>query len=685
MSVPEYNYITRILSMNKKLVYPFYFLLILLHSCTECGSSSAGSSANAGTVTTFAGGLSGTSDAIATTVSFNVPLGVAVDDSGNVYVADTNNNLIRKITSAGKAATLAGSGIAGSANGTGTAASFNSPGGIAVDVSGNVYVADCYNNMIRKITSDGAVTTLAGSGTQGSANGTGTTASFNSPGGIAVDASGNVYVADYGNDRIRKISSAGMVSTLAGSEYGNEDAIGTSAKFREPRGVAVDASGNVYVVDTGNNRIRKITAKGEVTTLSGFSYGNEDGTTYASFHSPEGIAADASGNVFVADTVNNEIRKITNGGVVTTLAGSESAGKNNGKGTAAKFHMPRGVAVDASGNLYVADTGNNLIRKITSAGVVTLFAGISSGSANGIGTDASFYRPAGVAVDASGNLYIADRDNHLIRKITSKGAVTTLAGSGLPGNTDGIGTAAKLNSPWGIAVDASGNVYVADTGNHVIRKITAGVVSTLAGSGAAGNVNGKGAAARFKSPRGVAVDAKGNVYVADYGNRLIRKITADGVVSTLADAQSKTYVDAMGPSSLYNTPAGVAVDSSGNVYVADGNMILEINPSGNVTALAGSRAPGNSDGKKTAARFYYPCGLAIDAYGNIYIADSMNNRVRKISADGTVSTLAGSGAPDYIDGEGSAAAFNSPLGVAVDSNGAVYVVDTGNHLIRKIQ
>jgi len=213
--------------------------------------------------------------------------------------------------------------------------------------------------------------------------------------------------------------------------------------------------------------------------------------------------------------------------VVTTLAGSGSQGSANGTGTAASFAWPAGAAVDGSGNVYVADTFNHLIRKITSAGVVTTLAGTgSSGSANGTGTAASFNNPWGVAVDGSGNVYVADQSNHLIRKITAAGVVTTLAGTGSAGSANGTGTAASFNYHWGVAVDGSGNVYVGDSNNHLIRKITsAGVVTTLAGSGSSGSADGTGTAASFRYPTGVAVDGSGNVYVGDLGNHLIRKIT----------------------------------------------------------------------------------------------------------------------------------------------------------------
>lgn len=330
------------------------------------------------------------------------------------------------------------------------------------------------------ITTNGTVTTFAGSGAAGFGNGTGTSATFSNPNGVTVDATGNVYVADQANNSIRKITSAGTVTTVTtlsgnGNSGRTNSAIGVSALYNGPTGVAVDAAGAaVYVADYGNNEIRKIitaagTTNGTVTVLAGSATGltgKADGTgTAAFFNGPAGVAVDATGNVYVADFNNNLIRKITAAGVVTTLAGS-TAGNTNGTGIAASFNGPRSVAVDATGNVYVADANNNLIRKITPAGVVTTLAGNGSiGNADGAGTAASFYYPAGVAVDAAGNVYVADANNNLIRKITPAGTVSSVAGSGY------LVLRTPFNGPTGVAVDAAGTIYVADAYRQLIQKV----------------------------------------------------------------------------------------------------------------------------------------------------------------------------------------------------------------------
>jgi hypothetical protein len=588
----------------------------------------------------------------------------------------------------------------GSADGTGAAARFAWPHGVAVDGAGNVFVVDSSNHTIRKITPAGAVTTLAGTaGSKGSADGTGAAARFNFPSGVAVDGAGNVFVADGSNNTIRKVTPTGVVTTLAGSPglSGSADSTGAAARFNSPSGVAVDGAGNIFVVDSGNNTIRKVTPSGVVTTLAGSpGGGSADGTGAAArFWGPEAVAVDGAGNVFVADSTNDTIRKITPTGAVTTLAGSANAsGSADGTGAAARFYVPLGVAVDGAGNVFVADSYNGTIRKITPAGVVITLAGSAdaSGSADGTGAAARFWEPSGVAVDGTGNVFVADTDNNTIRKITPAGVVTTLAGTAdSSGSTDGTGAAARFDTPYGVAVDGSGNVFVADSGNDTIRKITpSGVVTTLAGTaGSLESADGTGAAAGFAWPEGVAVDGAGNVFVAE-GLHTIRKITSSGVVTTLAGtADSFGSADGTGAAARFNGPYGVAVDGAGIVFVADSynNTIRKITPAGVVTTLAGSAAadPGSADGTGPAARFNFPQGVAVDGAGNVFVADSGNNTIRKVTPSGVVTTLAGTaGLSGSADGTGAAARFNGPQGAAVDGAGNLFVADTGNNAIRKI-
>ena len=328
-------------------------------------------------------------------------------------------------------------------------------------------------------------------------------------------------------------------------------------------------------------------------------------------------------------------------GTVSTLAGSVGTmGSTDGTGAAARFGQIRGMAVDANGILYIADASNSTIRKVSPlTGAVTTLAGLagSPGSADGTGSAARFNIPAGVAVDAGFNVYVADQNNNTIRKINPAGTVTTLAGlAGTSGSTDGSGSAARFNAPASIAVDNTGTIYTGEGINQTIRKITpAGVVSTLAGlAGNAGSADGIGSAARFNNPVGMAVDANGVIYVADVVNRTIRKVTATGMVTTLAGTAGVSgSADGTGPAAQFGAPTNVTVDGSGNVYVTDGqnSTIRKVTPTGTVTTIAGiTGVRGSTDGATTVALFNGPMGITADTNGTLYVGDTQNFTIRVI-------------------------------------------------------
>ena len=652
-----------------------------------------------------------------------------MDSAGNVYVADTNNCTIRKVTPAGVVSTLAGTtDIKGHHNDTGTAATFSFPVGVAANSQGNLYVADTYNNMIRKVVIQSAVvSTLAGAaGNSGYADGTASAALFNGPTGVAVDnTSGNLFVTDTGNNTIRKIdTTAGTVSYFTGAGFtgnsGNKDGVPRVGGFTGPTGIAIDASGNLWVVDTGNHAVREVDTSGNITTPVGATQvtGDEDGVGYAArFFAPNGISVDASGNFYVADTGNNAIRKIVSGTTVSTLAGPVSnRGSTDGAGSAARFSIPTGIASDSVGNVYVADSGNNTIRKITPAGVVSTLAGVA-GDLNGE-TDTTatsvglFATPVGIALDNMGNLFIADLGADTIRLVTPGGIVSTLAGMvATSGSSDGIGTAANFNGPNSLAAHTDPStgtttVYIADGGNSTIRQMvvtpgnTAGIVTTLAGSaGTSGSSDGVGSTASFNDPEAVAIDSSGSIIVADTGNQTIRKITPTGAVTTMAGSVGiRGAIDATGTASQFNAPYGLAIASDGSIYVADtyNYVIRKITPAGVVTTLTGtSGSAGHADGPPGTARFDVPHSVVANEDGYLYVTDTGNDMIRRVSltADssgnppGTVTTVAGipsSGSMGSSDGPRAEVRFSEPNGVAVASDGTIYVGDTFSATVRKI-
>lgn len=638
-------------------------------------------------------------DGVGTGAGFARPASVAVDSSGNVWVADTDSQTIRRISPAGIVSTIAGSvEQPGSDDGTGASARFFGPEGVAVDAAGNAYVADAQNATIRRVAPDGTVSTLAGkAGVRGSSDGPVSNALFHTPVGVAVDPSGAVWVSDSWNQTIRRVAN-GQVTTVAGSagQSGSADGTGAAARFDLPSGIAVDAAGNVFVADYTNHTIRRVTPAGVVTTIAGSAgiSGSANGTgSAARFRQPTGVAVDSGGNVYVADQSNNTIRRITPAGLVTTFAGTpDNAGSVDGVGSAARFFLPKQVGVDAAGNVWVADTGNSTVRRITPAAAVTTIAGSPSrsGYQDGTGNAVRFNAPQQIAIDASGSVVVTDSGNHLIRRVTGE-TVSTVAGTAeSPGTTDGPAASARFRDPLGAAIDPSGNIYVADWGNHTIRRIAPnGAVTTFAGSpGQSGSTDGIGASARFHGPRALAAGTDGSIWVTDRENHTIRRITAGGAVSTIAGSPGQSgNADGTGGAARFTFPHGIAAAPDGNLIVSDwGNhTIRRVTPAGVVTTLAGSPgASGVADGVGAVARFSGPQGVAVDADGDVWITDSWNHTIRKLDSTGAVTTVAGM--PRSVgsrDGRGSASRFNNPIGIATAGD-AIWVADTLNHSIRRV-
>jgi sugar lactone lactonase YvrE len=620
----------------------------------------------AGELTLLAGnvGGNGNCDGWGPYARFNGPNGLAIDSADNLYVADTSNLVVRKVTPGAAVSTFAGlANTSGTDDGARTAARFAQPLDAAATSDGTLYVADNNSHTIRRVTRDGVVSTFAGSaGASGFVNGSGAAARFNRPVSVAVDGAGNVYVADTGNFALRKITPAGEVSTLAGGAFADPPADGTggAASFGRYYGLAAAADGTVWVAD--QTTIRRVSAGGVVTTIAGVRdvRGSSDGTGAAArFESIVGLALAPNGDLVVADQGAHTIRRVTPAGVVTTIAGRSGVqGSADGAALQATFKQPADVAVDRAGNVFVIDYGNFTVRRLSTAGVVSTFAGSPKvlGSVDGTGTAAQFFFPNALARDAAGNVYAAESGNNVVRRIAPDGSTSTLAGTApLSGSTDGTGAAARFRSPQGIAVDGAGNLFVADTENSVIRRVTPqGVVTTFAGAtGVTGSADGSLANARFDRPRGIAIDAQGDLYVSDTRNRTVRKIfVASGQVVTLAGTAGVSgSADGVGAeaqfggggANIYHGPEHVTVDQAGNVYVADiaSLTIRKITPGGVVTTLAGSAGQsGTADGTGAAARFRAPRGLAVDDAGSLYVTDF--ERVRRIdTATGAVTTVVG--------------------------------------------
>jgi hypothetical protein len=645
-------------------------------------------------------GGAGRVDGAPARAQFASPTGIALEASGQAVITD-GYGTIRRLGLDGRVSTLAGP-SAGSIYYSG-----------AIDGSGNLYVVDNYNALILRRTPDGTVTTFAG-GAAARTDGTGTAAGFASPVGIAYSAAdGFLYVSDLST--IRRITTAGVVTTLAGSAtgFGSTDGACASARFRRLYGMTVDPSGNLFVTDYFDDTVRRVALPAcTVGTIAGLP-GNEgaaDGNgSVARFRQPIGVAADAAGNVYVADTWNSTIRRVSSNGDVVTLAGvAQATGSVDGTGSAARFDRPWGLAVEAGGTLLVADTYNNTVRRMTTDGVVTTVAGTVAlkGGTDGTGSAARFDAPRGLALGAGDAVYLADSSGQVIRKVTASGVVTTVAGAyGVSGTADGAAADARFTSPAGMAVDASGTVYVADSGSHTIRKIALdGTVSTLAGlARTPGTADGSGSGARFTYPHGLAVDADGNVFVADSGNNAIRRVTPAGVVTTyagLTGSQAAAVDGTAGPGGTARLarPEALAFDAGGNLFVADfgSATVRKITPSGSVTTVGGTLYEfGTADGAAAAARLGGVTGITVDASGHLYVTDGasvpvpdnpdltdVHPTLRTIAPDGTVTTIAGTGVIGHVDGYSGRALLGPMYGIARDSRGRLIVGDTAANAVR---
>lgn len=556
----------------------------------------------------------------------------------------------------GQVSTIAGSGIPGYFNSNGTAAQFRLPEAIVADAAGNLYVADAGNNVIRKITPAGVVTTLAGSATGASGNmdGLGTAALFSEPDGIAIDAAGNLFVSDYTNNAIREITPAGLVSTFVTGING-------------PSGLCFDGSGNLLVAEQAASLIIKITPAKVITTISGSTYGyfNSPTAAAAQFEDPSDIQIDGAGNIFVADYLNNALRKITPAGTVTTLAGSNAYGNTgayaDGAGTAAQFNNLTGVAIGSGDIIYVSDLLNNDIRRVMPDGTVTLVAGSAtqaSGTADGLASSALFFHPVDLYIDATGTGYVADSRNGMIRKILLTGySIDRTLPPGLSFNTatgaiSGTPTAATSGTPYTItAYNATGNF-------SVTLNIATGTPATPA------------------VPRPHIAYQTPQTYTTNVPITPLAPVSTGGVVpptlfgrvTTFAGHLSASgHADATGTASLFDNLWGIDKDAANNLYVSDNSYIRKITPGAVVTSLAGG-PPGNS-----AAGFLNIAGLAVASSGNVFVGDINSLVVKKTTPAGVVSTFAGTGITSF-----------NPVGVTSDPSGNIFIADQANSVIRKI-
>jgi uncharacterized protein (TIGR03437 family) len=560
------------------------------------------------------------------------------------------------------------------------------PGGLATDAAGNVYFASL--NCVYRLGRDGMLTRVAGTLAAGFSGdgGLAVKAQLSNPYGVAVDGAGNLYIGDTGNNRIRKVAPSGIIATIAGTGTNGttgDGGPGTQAQIDLGSGavMAADAAGNLYFGGFEGFVIRRMSPNGTISTVAG----NGVPVNQSSIQDLEGMAVDGSGNLYIADTI--WIRKISASGTITTIAGGGTYGVSGDGGPAidASFDFLESVAADASGNLYIGD--NDRIRRITPDGIIHPLAGTGTAGYAGDGGPAlaaQLHMPLSLATDGNGNLYIADEENYRVRVVSAAGTIATVAGNGsYDFQGDGVpAVAAPISGTLGIAVDAAGSLYFADAGNNRVRKVLAdGTIATVAGTGVAGysGDGGPATAAQLSFPSGLAFDGAGNLYIADQYNFVVRKVAPNGVITTLA---TKSSIGNAGDGG----PAAVATDSSGDIFVntGSGQYVRRISPDGAVTQLlyGGPLMMGGP-------YFQWPSqywGIAADASGNLYAADGAYSRLIRVTPNGTTTTLAGAAGSGFSGDGGPAAGaqLSRPLGLGLDGAGNLFIADSNNSAIREI-
>jgi sugar lactone lactonase YvrE len=694
-------------------------------------------------ITTVAGG--GTVDRRPLWADIARPSGVVKDAHGNVYITGIPEQYVFKIDASGNLTVFAGTGYGGigGAGGQATKAIVDAPTGLGLDKKGNLFIADFGANHVWVVNaSTGILNNVAGNTTAANDfggysgdNGPATEAQLNGPQGVAVDALGNVFIADTLNNVIRMVNTKGIISTYAGNGTPCPDPTtpcgdggpARQANLNNPSGVVLDASGNVFIADSLDNRIRRVDRKTKImTTVAGNgtrcspptgSCGDKGPAAEASLSSPAAVFVDAGGNVYIADRSDSRIRKVdAKTQTISTVAGTGNFGfRGDGhKATRAYLDRPLGVFVDTAGNILIADTFNQRIREVTS-GLIKTIAGGGSGDDNNLATNAILAEPLTLALDSSGNQFIADFSNQRIRRVDSTTHdITTVAGNGIVGYSgdNGPATRASLRNPEGVAVDSLGDLFVADTGNNLIRRVDGStrIITTYAGTGAfcspptdACGDGGPATGASFAFPSGVAVDSAGNLFIADGGDNRIRRVDAATQIITTVAGDGNVCTSSTDPcgdggpatSANLNGPFGVAVDGSGTVFIVDSgdNRIRRVDAaSQNISTVAFNGLPtfGGDGGPATSASMEGPAEVAVDPAGNLFIGGGLDNVVRRVdAATGTIATVAGDATQPLtlgFSGDGGLAtkALIGNLGLAVDAAANLFIADLGNDRIRQV-
>ena len=644
----------------------------------------------------------------ATSVVFTLVDGITVASNGDIYISHRSQNKIRKIDQNGIVSTVAGNGHAKFSGDGGLAknASLNFPAGLAFDPAGNLYVADRNNHRIRKIDTNGIITTIAGNGIPDySSDGIkATESSLNFPSDVAIDKSGQIYISDRSNNRIRKVDTNGIITTYAGmgvASYGGDFGPADEAFLKFPFGLSFDNKGNLFVADRGNNRVRKIDPEGTIYTVAGTGLfairGDYGPAKQADLAFPTDVTADNKGNIYITDRNNNRIRKVDPDGIITTFMGTGLTHYNGDQGVASQsnLHLPFSLTVTPDQkSLLVVDRSHFRIRKVDFlSGRVKTIAGNGKSLMKGDGgpaLGATLEGPSGITINENKEIIFADQMHNRLRKIDTAGNINAFAGTGKTSSSEMKGPAieASLLRPNLVAKGIKNDIYtVGRNGNgwRIDYINSEGIIKPFAGnalSGVGGD-GGQALEASFITIRAIAVGPLGELYIADRSNRFVRKVDQNGIISKVAENEW----DAL-PGDIH--PKGLAVDSEGNLFVSDSGVgkIYKITSDNKVEIIAGNGdfEDHGDNGPALSAGIRSPGALALSPNNELYICEQQTHRIRKIDKTGRIILVAGTGEGGFSGDGGPAikAQFQNPRDIAFDSLGNLFVTDRGNNRIRKI-
>jgi DNA-binding beta-propeller fold protein YncE len=631
---------------------------------------------------------------------------MATNTAGDLYIADAGNEVVEEVTPSGRLHVVAGDGRAGVPTpGPATRSALQGPDSVAVNRAGDLFIADSFNQRVEEVTPSGRLSVFAGDGQTGAPTpGPAARSALDEPSWLAFGPNGDLYLSDSGNSLVEKVTPAGQLSVVAGDGKFGPPSPGpaTGSALDQPSGLAVGPNGDLYIADPGNHVVEQVTPAGRLSVLAGqvgLSGAPVAGPAAASaLAAPTGLAVDGQGDLFIADSGNNVVVEVAASGALSVVAGDGKQGQPSpGPAGASALDKPTGLVARPQGGLFIADSGNNVVEELSPTGELSVVAGVAGNTGPptvGPARRSALSSPDGVAVNLAGDLFIADSGNDVVEEVGPEGDLSVVAGDGKQGRPRaGPATSSRLDGPSGVAVSPSGDVYIADSGNNDIVEVTASdqlrVVAGVPGQHGL-PTPGPAARSRLDDPSGLAVGPGGDLYIADSLNNLIERVNPSGELSIVAgNGEQGTPTTGLAVRSRLHWPTSVAFDADEDMFIADSrnDAVEKVSPAGLLSVVAGlpGQAGPETPGPAAQSRLDWPTGVAADGQGYVFVADSENDVVAAVSPVGTLSVVAGNGQEGFpTPGPALASAFSFPAGLAVGRDGDLYIADLVNDDVEEV-